>query len=181
MICVHFNIFQCEVAPSVEAAAQGPKGLFFFRQETAVLHTKRGNMGKSNNGGGAHLHSFVRIDHYESFRHIFLGGLQAMGKINEQVRPSEVQTIMQQFEKQSQMLDMKEEMISEGIDAAFEDDLVDGETEAVMDQILDEIGVNLSNKVSCCTLMSYVLCAAGPLSFAGSQPCAICRSVNCSC
>ena len=60
-----------------------------------------------------------------------------------------IQRIMTEFEKESLMMDMKEEMMSDAVDDVMEDDLEDEEEEGenILKQVLDEIGVNLSQQV----------------------------------
>lgn len=60
-----------------------------------------------------------------------------------------ISKIMNEFEKESSMMDMKEEMMSDAIDDVMEDDLEDEEEEGdkILRQVLDEIGVDLSQKV----------------------------------
>merc|ERR1719412_2909040 len=47
---------------------------------------------------------------------------QAMMNMNKQMKLPEIQKIMQEFEKQSEIMDMKEEMMSDVIDDALGDD-----------------------------------------------------------
>lgn len=61
-----------------------------------------------------------------------------------------ISKIMNEFERESSMMDMKEEMMSDAIDDVMDDDLEDEEEEGdkILKQVLDEIGVDLSQKVS---------------------------------
>lgn len=60
-----------------------------------------------------------------------------------------IQKIMNEFEKESSMMDMKEEMMSDAVDDVMDDDLEDEEEEgdAILKQVLDEIGVDLDHQV----------------------------------
>jgi charged multivesicular body protein 2A len=62
----------------------------------------------------------------------------------------QISKILQDFERESSAMDMKEEMMSDTIDDVMEDD---GETEeeesdAILKQVLDEIGVSMNQQVS---------------------------------
>lgn len=65
-----------------------------------------------------------------------------------------IQKIMNEFEKESSMMDMKEEMMSDAVDDVMEDDLEDEEEEGdkILKEVLDEIGVDLSQQVSAACL-----------------------------
>ena len=70
-----------------------------------------------------------------------------MTKMNDQIKPQEVAQVMQQFERQNQLMDMKEEMIGDGIDDALGDEMDDAEAEDIMGQVLDELGIDLSSQL----------------------------------
>lgn len=59
-----------------------------------------------------------------------------------------IQKIMNEFEKESSMMDMKEEMMSDAIDDVMDDELEDEEEEGdkILKQVLDEVGVDLSQQ-----------------------------------
>jgi len=50
------------------------------------------------------------------------GVTKAMGNMNKQMKLPEIQKIMMEFEKQSEIMDMKEEMMSDTIDDALGDE-----------------------------------------------------------
>lgn len=60
-----------------------------------------------------------------------------------------IQRIMNEFEKESATMDMKEEMMSDAVDDVMEDEEEDEEAEGdkILQQVLDEIGVNLQQQV----------------------------------
>ena len=60
-----------------------------------------------------------------------------------------IQRVMQEFEKESATMDMKEEMMSEAVDDVMDDELEDEEEEGdkILKQVLDEIGVDISQQV----------------------------------
>lgn len=59
---------------------------------------------------------------------------------------------MNEFEKESATMDMKEEMMSDAVDDAMEDeDEGEGEeveSDKILKEVLDEIGMNMSDSVS---------------------------------
>ena len=61
-----------------------------------------------------------------------------------------IQKIMNEFEKESAMMDMKEEMMSDAVDDVMDDDLEEEEEEGdkILKEVLDEIGVGLSQQVN---------------------------------
>lgn len=72
-----------------------------------------------------------------------------MGAMNRGLNLPQIQRIMNEFERESATMDMKEEMMSEAVDDVMEDDLEDEEEEGdkILKQVLDEIGVDLSQQV----------------------------------
>ena len=76
------------------------------------------------------------------------GVTKAMQNMNQQLNLPQIQKILQEFEKQSEIMDMKEEMISEHIDDAMEEEGDDEESDAVVSQVLDELGLQLGDQLS---------------------------------
>ena len=74
---------------------------------------------------------------------------QAMASMNRGMNLPAIQRIMTEFEKESSMMDMKEEMMSDAIDDVMDDELEDEEEEGdkILKQVLDEVGVDLSQQV----------------------------------
>ena len=72
-----------------------------------------------------------------------------MGAMNKGLNLPAIQRIMAEFEKESAMMDMKESVMSDVVDDVMDDDLEDEEEEGdkVLKQVLDEIGVDLSQQV----------------------------------
>lgn len=70
--------------------------------------------------------------------------------MSRQMNLPQIQRILQEFERESSMMDMKEEMMGESIDDAMEDDV--GETEEeegdrILEEVLAEIGVSVGQQV----------------------------------
>lgn len=76
------------------------------------------------------------------------GVTKAMQNMNRQLNMPQIQKILHEFEKQSEIMDMKEEMINEVIDDAMEDEGDEEETDAVVSQVLDELGLQLNDQLS---------------------------------
>jgi len=78
------------------------------------------------------------------------GATRAMASMNRGMNLPAIQRIMTEFEKESSMMDMKEEMMSDAVDDVMDDELEDEEEEGdkILRQVLDEIGVDLSQKLT---------------------------------
>lgn len=69
--------------------------------------------------------------------------------MNRGLNLPQIQRIMHEFEKESATMDMKEEMMSDAVDDVMDDDLEDEEEEGdkILKQVLEEVGVDLSQQV----------------------------------
>ena len=69
--------------------------------------------------------------------------------MNRGLNLPQIQRIMMEFERESATMDMKEEMMSDAVDDVMDDELEDEEEEGdkILKQVLDEIGVDLSQQV----------------------------------
>ena len=76
------------------------------------------------------------------------GVTRALQSMNRQMNLPQISRIMQEFEKQSDMMDMKEDMMNEVIDDAIGDEEEEEETDAIVKQVLDELGVQLNQQLS---------------------------------
>jgi len=68
---------------------------------------------------------------------------RSMATLNKQVKLPALQSVMREFAKQSEALDMKQEMIGDSIDDVMDDGEDEKESEMIVAQVLDEIGVTL--------------------------------------
>ncbi|KAI9510393.1 vacuolar sorting protein DID4 [Russula earlei] len=75
--------------------------------------------------------------------------VQAMKSMNRGLNLPQIQRIMNEFERESATMDMKEEMMGDAVDDVMDDDLEDEEEESdkIFKQILDEIGVGISQQL----------------------------------
>ena len=82
-----------------------------------------------------------------------------MGAMNRGLNLPQIQRIMMEFERESATMDMKEEMMSDAVDDVMEDDLEDEEEEGdkILKQVLDEIGVDLSQQACSHFVFDFVL------------------------
>lgn len=76
------------------------------------------------------------------------GVTKAMASMNRQLNLPQIQRILQEFEKQSEIMDMKEEIMNDAIDDAMEGDDDEEESDAVVSQVLDELGLQLTDTLS---------------------------------
>merc|ERR1739848_205258 len=58
------------------------------------------------------------------------------------------QKIMMEFEKQSEMMEMKGEMMDDALDDALDDGETEEETEKIVGQVLGELGIELAGQLS---------------------------------
>lgn len=71
-----------------------------------------------------------------------------MASMNRGLNLPQIQRIMTEFEKESSMMDMKEEMMSDAVDDVMdEEEDEEEEGDKILKQVLDEIGVDLSQQV----------------------------------
>ncbi|GAX73797.1 hypothetical protein CEUSTIGMA_g1248.t1 [Chlamydomonas eustigma] len=69
---------------------------------------------------------------------------KAMGAMGKVMNPQKLNQDMQQFAKANFQLEQTTEMMDEAIDNALDDDEVEEETDNLVNQVLDEIGVDIS-------------------------------------
>nr|ADD24056.1 Charged multivesicular body protein 2a [Lepeophtheirus salmonis] len=89
------------------------------------------------------------------------GVTRAMQNMNRQMKLPQIQKIMQEFEKQSEIVDMKEEMMSDCIDDALGDDEDEDESDAIVSQVLDELGLQLNDPLKDVPAGTSTLAAPG--------------------
>ncbi|KAE8230381.1 hypothetical protein CF326_g4627 [Tilletia indica] len=80
------------------------------------------------------------------------GATRAMGMMNRSMNLPAIQRIMRDFERETATMDMKEEMMGDAVDEAMDDE-ADGigeeeEGDAILGQVLDEIGVSLGQQLT---------------------------------
>ncbi|KAJ1934412.1 ESCRT-III subunit protein did4 [Linderina macrospora] len=77
------------------------------------------------------------------------GATKAMKSMNASMNLPGMQKVLMEFEKESEMMDMKEDLMNDAIDDAMEDDIEDDEEESdqIVQQVLDEIGLQLNDSL----------------------------------
>merc|ERR1711983_516274 len=82
------------------------------------------------------------------------GVTKAMGNMNKQMKLPEIQKIMMEFEKQSEMMD-------DAIDDVMGDEEDEEESDAIVAQVLDELGLQLNDKLGDVPIATGSLAPAG--------------------
>jgi len=71
----------------------------------------------------------------------------AMKTMNKQINLPQINKIMMNFEKESELMDIKEEMMNDAIDNVMEEEDDEEESENIVNQIFDEIGISLNQEL----------------------------------
>jgi len=83
------------------------------------------------------------------------GVTKAMIGMNQQLNLPAMQRIMMEFEKQNEIMEMKQELVNDTIDDVMDSDgMEEKESNEMIGQILDEIGLDFNNKVGTGKLQS---------------------------
>lgn len=88
------------------------------------------------------------------------GATQLLGSMNRQMNLPALQRIAMEFERENDIMDQRQEMMDDAIDdvTGLEDE---EEGEEVVNQVLDEIGVDLNQAVSGVSLINMLLLTPG--------------------
>ncbi|CAF1063890.1 unnamed protein product [Rotaria sp. Silwood1] len=73
---------------------------------------------------------------------------KTMAKMNKVMNPAQMSKITQQFTQEHTKLGIKEEMMGETLDAAFGEEGDSEEEDAIVNQVLDEIGISMNEKIA---------------------------------
>ena len=110
---------------------------------------------RSNQQMADAMRGATRVSHhmrgFEIFVLIICGGghEQAMASMNRGLNLPGIQKIMNDFEKESSMMDMKEEMMSDAVDDVMdEEENEEEEGDKILKEVLDEIGISLAHEAS---------------------------------
>lgn len=76
------------------------------------------------------------------------GVTQGLIRMNRQMNLPQIQRIIHEFQKQTDMVDMKEEMINDVMDDVFEEETDEQESEQVVNKVLDELGIEMNQTLS---------------------------------
>ncbi len=75
------------------------------------------------------------------------GVTKALKGMNQQLNLPALLKIMQDFERESEIMDMKDEVMSDAIDEAMDEEEGEDEEEKIVQQVLDEIGIDLGGSL----------------------------------
>ncbi|XP_053212044.1 charged multivesicular body protein 2a-like [Panonychus citri] len=89
------------------------------------------------------------------------GVTKALMSMNRQMNLPQIQKIMAEFEKQTEIMDMKEEMMSEVMDDALGEDDYEEESNTIVKQVLDELGIQVNEQLSEIPAISTALPSGG--------------------
>ena len=73
---------------------------------------------------------------------------KAMETVGKAAEIEKLPQTLAQFMKENEKMDLMEEMMGDAADAAFDTDGVDEDADEVMNQVLDEIGIDLSAELA---------------------------------
>ncbi len=111
---------------------------------TRNQQTKFVNMRAQLQGVSLHL---TTLSSTAAMAKAMTGATRAMRAMNRQVNLPAMQKIMMEFEKQTEMMEMKQEMMEDTMDDVLEGDNDEEESEAIVGQIFDEIGITLDTSM----------------------------------
>jgi len=75
------------------------------------------------------------------------GCTKAMMGMNRQMNLPAMRRVMMEFEKQSEVMEMKQELMNDTIDEVMDDGNEETETDEMVSQVLDEIGLDFNQKI----------------------------------
>eukprot|EP01147_Barroeca_monosierra_P008647 gene8647-10299_t len=75
------------------------------------------------------------------------GVTKAMSRMNKTMNIPALQKIMMEFEKQSEMMDMKQEMMDDAVDDVMGEEEDDEESDLLVNQVFDELGLSLDTEM----------------------------------
>lgn len=75
------------------------------------------------------------------------GVTKAMGAMNKQINMPQMQKIMMEFEKEADMMDMKEDMMNDVMDDVMGAEEDEEESDMLVNQVLDELGLSLGEEL----------------------------------
>lgn len=76
------------------------------------------------------------------------GVTKALKRMNNKLNLPQLQKIMMEFERESEIMDIKEETIADTMDDVLGEGDEEEETEIIVNQVLDELGISLDHELS---------------------------------
>ena len=81
---------------------------------------------------------------------------KTMGNMNKMMNPQQVAKTMQEFDMANTKMEMTEEMMNDTLDDILADSDDEEEQDAIVNQVLDEIGIEISGKVKLESLNTHL-------------------------
>uniref|UniRef100_A0AAY5KD96 Charged multivesicular body protein 2Ba n=1 Tax=Esox lucius TaxID=8010 RepID=A0AAY5KD96_ESOLU len=72
---------------------------------------------------------------------------KTMQAVNKKMDPQKMQQTMQNFQKENMKMEMTEEMMNDTLDEIFDGSGDEEESDSIVNQVLDEIGIEISGKM----------------------------------
>ncbi|KAJ8003337.1 hypothetical protein DPEC_G00147280 [Dallia pectoralis] len=72
---------------------------------------------------------------------------KTMQAVNKKMDPQKMQQTMQNFQKENMKMEMTEEMMNDTLDEIFDGSDDEEESDSIVNQVLDEIGIEISGKM----------------------------------
>ncbi|XP_076445008.1 charged multivesicular body protein 2b-like [Babylonia areolata] len=131
-----------------KAAKQGNK------QAATILAKQLVNLRKQKTKSFAAGSKMQAIGHQQKVMHSNMKMAKAMGsttktmvEMNKVMDPQKTLQVMQEFEKESTKMGMSEEMINDTLDDILTESGDEEEQDAIVSQVLDEIGIEITDKM----------------------------------
>jgi len=94
---------------------------------------------------------------------------KTMSKMNAQIKPQQIMKTMQDFEKENAIMSMKDEMIEDTLNGILDESGDEEEQDAVVAQVLDEIGIEITGKMASAPNPSKELGSKSKSKFSDSE------------
>ena len=91
-----------------------------------------------------------------------------MSQMNKQMNPQEMAKVMQEFEKESTKMDMTGEIMEDTLDSALAESGDEEESDLIMNQVLNEIGIETASKMDAAPVAGSSS-LAGPSNVRGTK------------
>lgn len=85
------------------------------------------------------------------------GATKIIGGMNRSMNLPALSKIAQDFERENDIMEQRQEMMEDAVDDALGNPEEEEESEEVVNQILDELGVEFNSKVSCGGLVAWCI------------------------
>jgi charged multivesicular body protein 2A len=87
---------------------------------------------------------YQTIKSHDAMAQAMKGVTKALVGMNKKINLPGMQKIMAEFMRENEKADMTQEMIGDTLDDAMEEEGTEAEENAIVGQVLDELGINLS-------------------------------------